>query len=124
MKILLDTNFILACVRQKIDFVSLADEMFDEEVEWVVPMEVEGELKDLAGRRGEKIEDGDAARVGLQLVKNFDKVPLGMKNVDAGIVRYAKNNKVVVATLDRELKEKLKGNKILTIRAGKKLEVV
>lgn len=131
MKIVLDTNFILSCVKQKIDFVSLADELFDENVEWVVPIEVEEELKMISERKGEKIEDKNSAGFGLEVVKNFDKIVLlgdnSAENVDAGIVEYARQNKgVVVATLDKVLKEKLQKNnvQILTIRGLKSLGMV
>ena len=32
MKILIDTNFILTCMKQKIDFPNLAEELFDEKI--------------------------------------------------------------------------------------------
>ena len=125
MKILLDTNFILTCVKQKIDFVRLADEIFDEGLKWVLPIEVEEELKVLAERGGEKVEDKAAAVVGLQVVGGFDRVPLITKDVDSGIMKYAENNKVIVATMDKGLKERLpEGTKILTIRGKGNLGLV
>ena len=51
MKILLDTNFILTAVKQKIDFPSKADELFDMKVEFLVPAEVVQELKTLSKRK-------------------------------------------------------------------------
>jgi len=45
MRILLDTNFILTCAKEKIDFPSLADEIIDEKIEWVVPQDVLNELE-------------------------------------------------------------------------------
>tara|TARA_Y100000310_G_scaffold344950_1_gene460717 strand:+ start:3240 stop:3611 length:372 start_codon:yes stop_codon:yes gene_type:complete len=123
MKILLDTNFILTAVKQKIDFNSLANKLFDKKIEWVIPIEVLQELKKLAERQGEKIADKEAAEVALQLVENFDQVPLGTDTVDNGIVRYAKNNQVIIATLDKNLKKRF-DNKILTIRGKKSLEII
>ncbi|MAH51132.1 hypothetical protein CMI37_35270 [Candidatus Pacearchaeota archaeon] len=123
MKILLDTNFLLTTAKQKIDFDSLANQLFDQEIEWVVPLEVLKELKQLAERQGEKTADKESAKLALQLVDNFDNVPLGTDTVDNGIVRYAKNNQVIIATLDRNLKKRF-DNKILTIRGKKSLEII
>jgi len=131
MKILLDTNFILNCAKQKIDFVSLTNELFDEEIEWVIPLEVEKELELISKRKGEKTEDKKSAEISLEITKDFDKIVLigdnSIENVDTGIVEYAKQNKgIVVATLDKILKEKLQKYpvKILTIRNLKSLEII
>ena len=125
MKILLDTNFILSCIKQKIDFFSLANELFDEKLEWIVPCEVLGELKELGERVGEKTPDKEAANVGLEFVKliKAQEVDLGDPVVDNGIVNYANKHAVVVATMDKELKKRL-NSKIFTIRAKKGLEIV
>jgi len=125
MKILLDTNFILTAVKQKIDFDSLANELFDARIEWLIPVEVVGELEDLAKRRGMRIHHKQAAEVSLQLIEKikYKKIKLKDKNVDQGIVHYANKHKIAVATLDRKLKSKLHG-KVLTIRGKKSLEIV
>lgn len=125
MKIIIDTNFILTAIKQKIDFSNLANQLLDEKVEFVVPVEVTKELGKILQRQGEKTAHKQAAQTALQIIEPFDEVPLGTTDVDTGIVRYAKNNKVVIATLDKELKNRLgKNQKILTIRAGKKLELI
>ena len=126
MKILLDTNFILTSVKQKVDFPSLADELFDEKVEWIVPVEVVGELETLSSRRGEKIKDKLSAQVSIEFVKilRAKKIKLGGVNVDDGIVDYLKKHEgVVLATLDKELKKRV-GGKILSIRGTKGLGLV
>lgn len=125
MKILLDTNFVLACAKQKIDFASLADELFDEKLEWIVPEEVLNELKEISERKGEKVRDKDAAEVGLQIIKKMKikKIKLKNKNVDVGIANYISGKDLVLATLDRKLKSRV-DNKIMTIRGKKSLRII
>tara|TARA_Y100000310_G_scaffold23285_1_gene22241 strand:+ start:957 stop:1328 length:372 start_codon:yes stop_codon:yes gene_type:complete len=123
MRVLLDTNFLITTVKQKIDFNSLANQLFSEEIEWLIPIEVLAELKKISTQQGVKTEDKEAAKVALQLVDEYDNVPLGTDTVDNGIVRYAKNNQVVIATLDKDLKKRF-DNKILTIRGKKSLEII
>ena len=125
MKILLDTNFILSCVRQKIDFYNYINENYDEGVEFLVPEEVLEELKKISERKGEKIKDKESAKVILKIIEKLriKKIKLNKKHVDDGIVNYLKNKKIILATLDRDLKKRVK-NKILTIRGKKKLEII
>ncbi len=124
MKILLDTNFILTCAKKKIDFVSRADEIFDSSIEWFVPEEVILELKKIGEGRGEKIVDRQAAKLGLKLLDNINRVELGTEVVDDGIVSFLKKQKeeFVLATFDRVLKKRV-DVKILSIQ-GKSLKLV
>ena len=66
------------------------------------------------------------ARLVLKILEknSFKKVIVGGKYPDAGIVRYLKQNpKIYLATMDKELKRKVKNLKI-ALRARKKLEIV
>ena len=126
MKILLDTNFILTSVKQKIDFPSKANELFDEKVEFITPIEVLDELKKLSTRKGEKIKDKLSAQVALEFLKilKIKKIKLKSKDVDDGIVSYLKEHKnIILATLDKQLKERV-DNKILVIRGKKGLGII
>lgn len=126
MKILLDTNFILTCVKQKIYFDSLADELFDGVIEWIVPQQVLNELGNLKDREGMKNVDRDAAALSFDILQSLkpEIVELNKNpNVDIAIVNYIEGKDIVLATLDRDLKNRVK-NKILTLRAGKKLELI
>jgi rRNA-processing protein FCF1 len=115
MKVLLDTNFILTCIKQKIDFLSAP-------YEFLLPEEVLDELKIISKRKGEKIKDKSAAGIALIVIKDLDKVRLDNKNVDKGIIEYAKNHKdIVVATLDAEIKEKI--GKSMVIKNKKNLAI-
>ncbi|MBI2004290.1 hypothetical protein HYS72_02385 [Candidatus Pacearchaeota archaeon] len=117
---LLDTNFILTCIKQKIDFFEELEFMG---FEILIPDKVIDELK--------KLKQTSALK--LLEKSNFKKISLTGKNTDNSIINYAKENpEIFVATLDKELQKKLKnksprdhpkGRKII-IRGKKKLEVV
>lgn len=127
MKILLDTNFILTCVKQKIDFDILANEIVSQEIEWLVPEDVLDELDILKNRKGMKSQDRDAAKLGLEILKNLKPkiIKLSGKNpnVDIKIVNYIIGKNIVLATLDKNLKSRI-DNKILTIRGRSSLELI
>ena len=113
-KALLDTSFILTAVRNKIDFCNEINFMG---IKILVPKQILSEL--------EKINLQEA-RLAMQILKKhkFEKIDLKTKNTDNGIILYAKYNpEVLIATLDREIKRKIKNPKII-IRGKKKLEVI
>ncbi|MFH1452194.1 MAG: hypothetical protein ABIF88_03410 [archaeon] len=127
MEILIDTNFIITCVKQNIDFVARADDIIDEEISWIVPQDVLNELGNLKNRKGIKMEDKRAAVLSFEVLKNIRaeiiELPGENPNIDIKIVNYLLDKDIVLATLDKDLKGRVK-NKILTIRAGKKLGFV
>lgn len=103
MKVILDTNFIIACVKKNI-------RVFDEFYEFIIPEEVVFELEKL--RKSRSIEDREAASVALDMIDKLKlkKIKLGNTNVDEGILEFIEKNKgIMVATFDKELKRKLKG---------------
>ena len=110
-QVILDTSFILTCVRQKIDF-------FENLLEYqiIIPKQVIHEIKRL---------NNSNTQLSLKLLEknNFKQVDLGKAHVDKLITTFAKENpNVIVATLDKEIKNKVKNNK-LVIRGKKKLEL-
>ncbi len=109
-KIILDTNFIISCIRNKIDF-------FEELVEYhiLIPKQVLNELKKLNAELALKILERNK--------KSFLVIDFKKRYVDKGIINYVKKDpKVIVATIDRELKKKLKNPKMV-IRNKKKLVI-
>ena len=124
MKILLDTNFVLTCVKQKVDFARLVDEISDEKIEWIVPQQVLNELGNLKDRVGMKTADKEAAALSFDILQMIKPkiIDLGRgPNVDIGIVNFIRGKPMVLATLDKGLKNRV-GNKILTIRGKNKVE--
>lgn len=110
-QILLDTNFIISCVKQKIDFLDYLDR---EGYSIMIPEQVINEL--------EKLKQEPALRL---LEKNkFKRITLKGKIVDNSIINYAKENpETIIATLDRGIKTKIKNRKMI-IRNKKRLEII
>ena len=126
MEIVLDTNFILTCVKQKIDFAEIGGQIINNPIKWTVPQQVLNELGQLKDRKGIKVTDKQAAKLSFDILKDLGAkvVDLGKNpNVDIGIVNYALGTDKIVATLDKGLKERI-DNKILTIRGKDWLEII
>ena len=125
-KIILDTNFILTCVKQKIDFF---EEIKFMGMEILIPKQVINELKKVANSK-KKLHFRKDAELSLKLLEkeknSFKKIDLLKygKNTDKRLKNFAEKNKnIIVATLDRELKNKIKNPKLI-IRGKKKLEII
>lgn len=115
-QILLDTNFILSCIRNKID---LFEELFLEGYKIIIPEQILNEIKKFENK---KTEAGIAMKI---LEKEFyEKPDLGKGIVDKKIIAFAKENpKIIIATLDKEIRSKISNDKMI-IRNGKKLEIL
>ncbi|OGJ21199.1 hypothetical protein A3K73_07005 [Candidatus Pacearchaeota archaeon RBG_13_36_9] len=124
MKIMLDANFLVYCAKQKIDYIN---EM-PVPGEVVVLSSVVAELEKLKSKE-EKAKDGRAVFVALQILeKNIVEEKIKVlktdeKGGDEAIIAEVKEGDIV-ATMDKELKKKLKGKaRILAIKGRKKLEL-
>lgn len=118
--IVLDTNFILTCVKEKIDFI---EDLQFRGFKLAVPKQVLDELGKLTQRKGAVKSRSEFA---LRLLKsyNLEVIDLASRYVDAGLAKLSKENKeVIIATIDLGLKRKIKGNKVV-IRSKKKLEII
>ena len=139
MKVILDTNFIIYCVKNKLDYVSEIEMLLNEKYELVVPVQVIGELKKVSEKQKTKIpvekrssrfkkttgKDKAAALLSLQLLEKYvnenkiKKIDLKSKSVDESIIKLAKiDKKNIVCTLDREMRHELP-RVILVTRQGK-----
>jgi len=134
MKVILDTSFIVSCIKKKIDFLEKADELFDEKLDWLVPLEVLQELEKLSQRKHEKTSDKQAALTSLDFIEKHDLSMVPIKttspstHVDDLIVFHVKehsNEKPIVATIDKELKQRIHdlGLKTLVIKDAKSLGI-
>ena len=128
MDIVLDTNFILTCAKQGINFVSLANELIDEEIIWIIPQDVLNELGDIKDRECTNNNDRGAIELGFELIQSISPKIIELKgknpNVDIKIVNYLLDNKrAVLATLDKDLKKRVK-NKILGIKGKSGLVLI
>src|SRR3989344_8764541 len=105
MMILIDTNFILTCVKQKIDlFSELRKEFGNTTI--VIPQQTLNELSKLIIKETLNLKEKTAAKLSLDLIKKnlIFIIDLKNKNVDQGIINYINYNKdesFYLATLDR-----------------------
>lgn len=115
-RVILDTSFILTCVKQKIDFIEILQ---NEGFQIIIPKQVFEELEGLSGSKPD-------AELSMQILQKseIESIDLESNNTDEAIIKFANENpKVVVATLDRKIKRKIKNKKI--VPKGKKyLQVV
>lgn len=121
-QVILDTNFILICIKQKIDFF---EEIKFMGIQILIPKQVIKEIKGIINSK-KKLHFKEDAKIALKLLEKnpFKEIDLNEKCVDKGLIQFAKKNKdVIIATLDRELKNKIQNSK-LVIRGKKKLKVI
>lgn len=120
-QVILDTNFILSCIRKKIDFF--------EEIKFMgfkilIPTQVIKEIKGITNSK-KKLKFREEAKLALKLLEknSFKEIDIKNKNVDRGLINLARENKdIIIATLDREIKNKTQNSKLI-IRGQKKLEI-
>jgi rRNA-processing protein FCF1 len=124
MKVILDTNFLVYCAKNKLDYTEEISRLVNEEIELVVPMQVVEELKKLRDDNFKKVsgKDKQACSLALQLLEtnNVKQVNVEGKTVDEGIIALSKEDpKNIVATLDREMRHIL--GRVILINRGRKL---
>ena len=121
-KVILDTNFILTCIRQKIDFF---EELKLEGIEILIPEQVIQETKRISESK-KKLRFREEASIALKMLEknSFKKIHLTEKKVDTGISKFAeKNKKILIATLDKKLQKRFQNPKVI-IRERKRLEII
>jgi len=119
--VVLDTNFILSCLRKKIDFFN---EISFTGLKIIIPIQIISELENLTSKGKTKFQNEAKLALNLLRKNSFRKIDLKIKNVDNGIVKLAKKHEdYIIATLDKEIQNKIKNNKLI-IRGEKGLEVI
>ncbi|MAF50961.1 MAG: hypothetical protein CMH64_02615 [Nanoarchaeota archaeon] len=116
MKIVLDTNFLISCLKFKIDFLT---ELTGEEI-FIVDKTIE-ELEKLI--KGGKAKDKERAKIILALIKKNKIKELKSKEEETVDDTLARLENYTIATQDKELKKRIKGKKLI-IRAKKKLIII
>ncbi len=100
MEVLLDTNFVISCVKKRIDFM---EELLNLGFRVMVPREVIEELKDLRL----KVPHDDRVAIDFALARfaseRIEKMRLGKRTVDEGLIAKGKQG-AYIATLDAAIK--------------------
>ena len=123
MKILLDTNFLVYCAKQKIDYINEINNLVRGKYELIIITPVIQELKNLM-QTAKKYSDKEAAKLALQLIKlNKLKILKVEKNtyVDRILVDLInKSPKNILATIDFDLARQVPES--IIIRGKRKLQ--
>ncbi len=129
MEIVLDTNFLMYCAKQRIDLIAELGRVLDIKFRMIVPSLVLGELQKLAIAKRTKRADREAALLALQIVErlrergNILVQHTEAENADGAILLYDKSD-TAVATLDKALRQRLKNAKIVLVRQRKYLQLI
>lgn len=118
----MDTNFLIYCAEKKIDYALEIDALLKEGFDLIIPTQVLEELQNLS-EKSPKFSDRTAAWTALKVIKsnNVRIINSRGKDGDEAIFNAVRVGSIV-ATLDQELREKLKGNnRILVVLGDKKI---
>jgi rRNA-processing protein FCF1 len=110
MEVLLDSSFIISCIRKRIDFL---EQLSEQGFVVKVPKEVVQEMKDLRKKNRTSHDDRIAIDVAMGMFeeRKVKKMSVGGKNVDEGLIEKGKEG-YYIATLDSGIKNKV-DNKIV-----------
>ena len=122
IKIILDTNFLIYCAENKIDYVESIMGLMEEGYELSVPSLVVKELEEIS-KNADKLSDRDGAKLALKLLKynNVKILNINGRYADDAIINFVKKNGAIVATLDIELRNKLRKFRKIVIEGKRKL---
>jgi len=103
VEVICDTNFLIHLATRRIKNIDNLDVEIGQ-ITFVVPQVVKNELSELA-KNPEKNQDIQST---LNYIKNFKTIPILGTFADKELLDYVSNNKVIVATMDKELKKQIK----------------
>jgi rRNA-processing protein FCF1 len=122
-KIALDTNFLVYCAENKIDYKESIDEIMNEGYELIVPQQVLVELEQIS-KESKKYSDKQAAQLSLKILK-ANKIPIInvlSRYADDALIKLAKREGAIIATIDLELRKKLgRLNQVIVIEGIKRV---
>jgi len=116
VEVLCDTNFLIHLATKRIKNIDNLDVEIGQ-ITFVVPQVVKNELSTLT-RNPEKKQDILST---LNYIKNFKIVPILGSFADKELLDYVIHNRVIVATMDKELKKHIKqlGSSIMSFSNDK-----
>ena len=103
MEVILDSSFIISCVRKRIDFLEALREIG---FRAVVPREVLQEMKDLKKRSGTSHLEREAIDIAFEMLGKVKKIKVGGRTVDEGLIAKGREG-IHIATLDRAVKREV-----------------
>ncbi len=116
VEVICDTNFLIHLATRRIKNIDNLDVEIGQ-ITFVVPQVVKNELSELA-KNPEKNQDIQST---LNYIKNFKTIPILGTFADKELLDYVSNKKIIVATMDKELKKQIKthGSSIMSFSNDK-----
>ena len=116
VNVISDTSFLIHLATHRIKNINSIETDIGP-LSFIVPRIVKKELEHLAGDPDKKMISEQT----LDFIKNFKTNDIDGNDADSAILDYIKENRSIVATMDRELKNKIKqlGSSILSIHNDK-----
>ncbi len=105
VEVICDTNFLIHLATRRIKNIDNLDVEIGQ-ITFVVPQVVKNELSELV-KNPKKTQDIQST---LNYIKNFKTIPIIGTFADKELLDYVSNNKVIVATMDKELKKQIKNH--------------
>ena len=105
VEVICDTNFLIHLATNRIKNLDNLDVEIGQ-ITFVVPQVVKNELFELE-KNPEKKQDVQST---LNYIKNFKIIPILGSFADKELLDYVSKNRVIVATMDKELKKQIKDN--------------
>jgi len=112
VEVICDTNFLIYLATKRIKNLSTLDTEIGQ-IQFVVPEVVVNELETLSNEPNKKLD----VEKTLEFIKKFKKISISGKFADNALCIHIENNGGIVATLDKELKNKIKslGGSIISL---------
>jgi hypothetical protein len=116
VEVICDTNFLIHLATKRIKNIDNLDVEIGS-ISFVVPEVVKNELIKLQ----EIPEKNQEIIVTLNFIKKFKIISINGDYADQELINYVKNNRSIIGTMDRDLKNKIKklGSSILSIHNDK-----
>ena len=116
VEVICDTNFLIHLATRRIKNIDNLD-MEIGSISFIVPEVVRNELIKLQ----EIPEKNQEIIVTLNFIKKFKTISINGTYADQELINHVKNNRSIIGTMDRELKNKIKklGSSILSIHNDK-----
>ncbi len=114
--VICDTSFIIHLATKKIKNIDNIETEIGQ-INFVIPDTVKNELEKLCTNENKKLE----AKATLNFIKNLRTIPISGNYADDALVSYVKEHGGMIATMDKELKNKAKslGSSIITLSSDR-----
>lgn len=105
VEVICDTSFLIHLATKKIKNIDRLDVEIGQ-ITFVVPQVVKNELTELA-KKPDKKQDVELTQ---EYIKNFKIIPISGTFADKELLDYVLKNRIIVATMDKDLKKQIKNN--------------